>query len=52
MSPAEVAQLVEHATENRGVRSSILRLGTCQHRVTSKSGIGSLFIGYAEVAQW
>jgi hypothetical protein len=26
--PAEVAQLVEHATENRRVRSSILRLGT------------------------
>ena len=25
---AEIAQLVEHATENRGVRSSILRLGT------------------------
>ena len=26
-SPAEVAQLVEHAAENRGVRSPILRLG-------------------------
>ena len=25
---AEVAQLVEHVTENHGVRSSILRLGT------------------------
>ncbi len=25
---AEVAQLVEHAAENRGVRSPILRLGT------------------------
>jgi hypothetical protein len=25
---AEVAQLVEHATENRGVASSILALGT------------------------
>jgi hypothetical protein len=25
---AEVAQLVEHATENRGVSSSILLLGT------------------------
>ena len=28
VATAEVAQLVEHATENRGVRSSILRLGT------------------------
>jgi hypothetical protein len=27
-SPAEIAQLVEHATENRGVVSSILTLGT------------------------
>ena len=26
--PGEVAQLVEHATENRGVASSILALGT------------------------
>ncbi len=26
--PAEIAQLVEHATENRGVHSSILCLGT------------------------
>jgi len=26
---AEIAQLVEHATENRGVGSSILPLGTC-----------------------
>jgi hypothetical protein len=25
---AEIAQLVEHATENRGVASSILALGT------------------------
>ncbi len=29
-SRAEVAQLVEHATENRGVNSSILFLGTFQ----------------------
>src|SRR6185312_6081391 len=28
MSPAEIAQLVEHCTENAGVRSSNLRLGT------------------------
>jgi len=28
--PAKVAQLVEHATENRSVRSSTLRLGTTQ----------------------
>ena len=27
---AEIAQLVEHATENRGVASSILALGTTQ----------------------
>jgi hypothetical protein len=28
---AEIAQLVEHATENRGVASSILALGTSRH---------------------
>jgi hypothetical protein len=28
VATAEVAQWVEHASENRGVRSSILRLGT------------------------
>lgn len=28
IADAEVAQLVEHAAENRSVRSSILRLGT------------------------
>ncbi len=28
MTRAEIAQLVEHATENRGVASSILALGT------------------------
>jgi hypothetical protein len=28
LSHAEIAQLVEHATENRGVVSSILSLGT------------------------
>ena len=27
IAPAEIAQLVEHAAENRSVRSSILRLG-------------------------
>ena len=29
--PAEVAQLVEHGTENAGVDSSILSLGTTGH---------------------
>ena len=29
---AEIAQLVEHATENRGVASSILALGTTPER--------------------
>ena len=31
---AEVAQLVEHGTENAGVDSSILSLGTTLHKVT------------------
>jgi hypothetical protein len=31
-SPAEVAQLVEHLTENQGVTSSILVLGTSQNQ--------------------
>jgi hypothetical protein len=32
---AEIAQLVEHATENRGVASSILALGTTIEVVAS-----------------
>src|SRR5664280_3611758 len=37
---AEIAQSVEHATENRGVASSILALGTINgwHRLSSGSG--------------
>ena len=42
--PAEVAQLVEHGTENAGVDSSILSLGTC-----SRPRQQAL---RAEVAQW
>ena len=46
-SPAEVAQLVEHGTENAGVDSSILSLGT------SGAGFNSLaLVKNAEVAQW
>ena len=33
--PAEVAQLVEHGTENAGVDSSILSLGTALYRPLS-----------------
>ena len=36
---AEVAQLVEHGTENAGVDSSILSLGTTLHQVTSVTPI-------------
>ncbi len=39
---AEIAQLVEHATENRGVASSILALGTTSAVVASSSGSGSV----------
>src|ERR687887_2324951 len=39
---AEIAQLVEHATENRGVASSILALGTTILVVASSSGSGSV----------
>ena len=40
---AEIAQLVEHATENRGVASSILALGTIvTTMVASSSGSGSV----------
>src|SRR5664280_1887290 len=34
---AEIAQLVEHATENRGVRSSILRLGTMRKWLSGRA---------------
>ena len=39
---AEIAQLVEHATENRGVASSILALGTTASVVAVSSGSGSV----------
>ena len=39
---AEIAQLVEHATENRGVASSNLALGTIQLVGASSSGSGSV----------
>jgi hypothetical protein len=42
---AEIAQLVEHATENRGVASSILALGTTDGQLFGGRGIR------AEVAQ-
>src|SRR3954451_12089375 len=42
---AEIAQLVEHATENRGVASSILALGT------TTSGWARRMAFRAEVAQ-
>lgn len=40
---AEVAQLVEHTTENRGVASSILALGTnvCCARAARNAGEGT-----------
>ena len=37
---AEIAQLVEHATENRGVVSSILSLGTWSEDLTKYSNCG------------
>ena len=39
---AEIAQLVEHATENRGVASSILALGTTIRWSKSAGGSGSV----------
>src|SRR5829696_9938067 len=39
---AEIAQLVEHATENRGVASSILALGTTHGWTDLSSGSGSV----------
>src|SRR4029079_8871230 len=39
---AEIAQLVEHATENRGVASSILALGTTLIGGRTSSGSGSV----------
>jgi hypothetical protein len=42
-NPAEIAQLVEHATENRGVASSILALGTSIHGIIAKrAGVAQL----------
>ena len=38
---AEVAQLVEHVTENHGVRSSILRLGTFVRKTHLKVPLNS-----------
>ena len=37
--PAEIAQLVEHATENRGVASSILALGTKERAPDGRAAI-------------
>ena len=62
---AEVAQLVEHMTENHGVSSSILLLGICdrcgsgsavehllaKERVTS-SNLVFRFTGCGDVAKW
>ena len=42
---AEVAQVVEHGTENAGVASSTLALGTLLRAKLSR-------IGLADVAQW
>ena len=39
---ADIAQLVEHATENRGVVSSILTLGTLGAKKGSACGRGSV----------
>jgi hypothetical protein len=39
---AEIAQLVEHATENCGVPSSILGLGTLGHQAGPMCGRGSV----------
>ena len=39
---AEIAQLVEHATENRGVHSSILCLGTPGQKERPTCGRGSV----------
>ena len=39
---AEIAQLVEHATENRGVASSILALGTLGQNIGLLCGRGSV----------
>ena len=47
---AEIAQLVEHATENRGVASSILALGTTDTSVVAASS-GSGSVGRASPCQ-
>ena len=39
---AEIAQLVEHATENRGVASSILALGTTNAVVRTRAEVAQL----------
>ena len=48
-STAEVAQVVEHGTENAGVDSSSLSLGTINNLGTG-SETGKVY--RAEVAQW
>ncbi len=49
---AEIAQLVEHATENRGVASSILALGTIRRkRVVEAITSGSGSVGRASPCQ-
>jgi hypothetical protein len=45
--PAEVAQLVEHLTENQGVTSSILVLGTGAKNHPAWGGLGSRIFAYA-----
>ena len=54
---AEVAQVVEHGTENAGVDSSSLSLGTISilglvHRGSSRASSSATGKHRAEVAQW
>ena len=48
---AEIAQLVEHATENRGVASSILALGTTTSGRSGRQSSGSGSAGRASPCQ-
>src|SRR6266550_745104 len=48
---AEIAQLVEHATENRGVASSILALGTTKSCRPGRQSSGSGSAGRASPCQ-
>ena len=55
--PAEVAQVVEHGTENAGVDSSSLSLGTINnlglvYRGSSRTSLMATGKHRAEVAQW